>query len=112
MKIPVVDRIKTLIDSSPETDMSLSEIAKTAGISVYYMSHIFKKTTSMTVVEYRNAKRLEKAKQLLSKTEMSVTAIALACGFSSQGYFSERFSASCGEPPSAYRKRMREQNSK
>ena len=110
MSTPVVERIKNLIDGNPESDMSLSEIASKVGISVYYMSHIFKKTTSMTVVKYRNAARMERAKGMLAETDLSVTDIALACGFSSQGYFSERFSDAFGETPTAYRKRIKSQS--
>ena len=103
MSTPVTDRIKNTIDENLESDISLSEIAKKIGISVFYMSHIFKKQTGMTIVEYRTAARIEKAKTLLCKTVISVTEIALRCGFSSQGYFSERFTKTVGMSPTKYR---------
>ena len=100
---PIIERIKETVDMNLEYDMSLAEIAKSIGISIYYMSHIFKKHTGMTVVEYRTLKRIDKAKELLSTTGLSVTEIAFRCGFSSQGYFSERFSKVCGVPPTKFR---------
>lgn len=103
MAEPIVERVKALIDKNPESNMSLSEISDSIGISVYYLSHIFKKTTSMTVVEYRTLRKIERARDLLVSTDMTVTEIAFACGFSSQGYFSERFSKICGTTPTAYR---------
>lgn len=105
---PVVERIKAIIDECPESNMSLSEMAAGIGISVYYMSHIFKKTTSMTIVGYRISRRIEKAKNLLVSTPLSITEIAFSCGFSSQGYFSERFTTACEISPTAYRQKYRE----
>ena len=103
MSTPIIERIKNTVDENLEFDMSLSLIARNIGISVFYMSHIFKKHTGMTVVEYRTVKRIERAKQLLCTTGLSVTEIAFRCGFSSQGYFSERFTKACGMPPTKYR---------
>lgn len=100
---PVVERIKSMIDKNLEMDMSLGEIAKRIGISVYYMSHIFKKYAGMTVVEYRTFRRMEKAKHELLYTGKSITEIAFSCGFSSQGYFSERFAKTVGVSPTVYR---------
>ena len=102
---PVVERIRAIIDECPESNMSLSEMADSIGISVYYMSHVFKKTTSVTIIGYRTSKRIDKARELLVTTRLSVTEIAYACGFSSQGYFSERFVKTCGISPSAYRQK-------
>ena len=103
MSVPIIERIKNTVDDNLEFDMSLASIAKNIGISVFYMSHIFKKHTGMTVVEYRTVRRIEKAKNLLCTTGLSVTEIAFKCGFSSQGYFSERFTRICGISPTKYR---------
>ena len=105
---PVVERIKAMINECPESNMSLSEMADRIGISVYYMSHVFKKSTSMTIVGYRISRRIEKAKELLVSTPLSITEIAFSCGFSSQGYFSERFTKACGISPTVYRQKYRE----
>lgn len=103
MSSPVVDRIKNLIEQNLESNMSLPEISKRVGISVFYMSHIFKNTTGMTVVEYRTLLRINKAKKELRETDKNITSIAYDCGFSSQGYFSERFLKVCGMSPTRYR---------
>ncbi len=105
MNTPVIDRIKKMIEENLEADISLAEIAKSVGISVYYMSHIFKRATDMTVVEYRTFLRIDKAKCELVETGKSITEIAYDCGFSSQGYFSERFTKVCGISPTKYREK-------
>ena len=72
-------------------------------MSKYYMSHVFKKSTAITVVEYKNELKLTKAKKLLVTTNDSITDIAYACGFSSASYFAERFAKSEGMLPLQYR---------
>ncbi|MBR5308477.1 MAG: helix-turn-helix transcriptional regulator [Clostridia bacterium] len=103
MPSPIAERICKIIDSCPEAEMTVAEIAEAIGISVWYMSHIFRREMGMTVVEYRTEKRMNKAKILLSSTDKSITEIAYACGFSGQGYFSERFAAVFGISPTKYR---------
>src|SRR5262249_44436474 len=51
--------------------------------------------------------RLDRAKQLLALGEHSVTEVCLEVGFASLGSFSELFARRVGEPPSAYRRRVR-----
>ena len=51
------------------------------------------------------ARRMERAKQLLSHSTLPLTEIALQCGFSSASHFSNRFRAQEGQPPSAWRGR-------
>lgn len=104
---PIIERIKLCINENLESNIGLSEISRKVGISVYYMSHIFKSETGMTVVEYRTNRRMENAKTMLLQTDKSITEIAFLCGFSSQGYFSERFSKICGISPSEYRSKYK-----
>jgi AraC family transcriptional regulator len=47
--------------------------------------------------------RVERAKQLLKKTDQSIIEIALACGFSSHSHLSKQFRQLTGETPTAYR---------
>ncbi|MBR5307735.1 MAG: exo-alpha-sialidase [Clostridia bacterium] len=100
---PIVDRIKQIIEDSLESDISIAQVAEKAGMSKHYMSHVFKKSTAITVVEYKNELKLTKAKKLLVTTDDSVTDIAYACGFSSASYFAERFAKSEGMLPLQYR---------
>ena len=48
--------------------------------------------------------QLEKAKSLLSETDLPVVAVAVRCGFSQPKYFSEVFHAKVGTPPASYRR--------
>lgn len=100
---PIIERIKSLVEENLSCDISVAEIANKTGMSKFYISHIFKKATAITVVEYRNELRLTLAKRLLVTTDDSITDIAYACGFTSASYFTERFTKSEGLQPSKYR---------
>lgn len=106
-RFPVVDVVKKVLLENWETDLSVKEIAKKAGMSEYYMMHLFKKCTGTTVMEYRNSLRISKAKELLIRTKKTILAIALECGFDNASYFSEFFKKIEGISPSEYRKLLK-----
>ena len=101
---PTVQRVVTFLEQNLADDFSVAQIAEQMHISVYYLSHLFKTITGITIVEYRNGLRLTKAKQLLLGTDISINEIAITCGFSSASYFTEIFSRSEKIPPSEFRK--------
>lgn len=103
---PLVKKIKDVILSNLDQDLSVKEIAEKVGISVYYMQHQFKKNTRLTVIEYKNALKLVQAKRMLVHTKKSMTDIALECGFGSSSYFSEIFQKFEHVSPSEYREML------
>lgn len=101
---PTANRIRDYISGHLSEDIQISEIAENLGLSVFYMSHIFKENTGITVTEYRNEKRITKAKLELIKSDKSITDIAAEAGFSSAPYFTELFTRSEKISPSEYRR--------
>lgn len=83
--------------------LSLPEIAGAAGVSGREASRCFKKSTGQSPVEYLIAFRLNESKKLLRESDLSVTEIALRCGFSGSAYFGKQFRAAYGVTPGAYR---------
>lgn len=83
--------------------LTLSEIAKAAGVSEREASRCFKKNTGQSPVEYLIAFRLNESKKLLRESELSVTEISLRCGFSDSAYFGKAFRAAYGMTPGTYR---------
>ena len=71
-KTPIVDKVKNIIEENLSEDISVLGVAKKAGISLYYMSHVFKKKTSITVLEYIHEIRLIKAKEMLLTTDKKI----------------------------------------
>ncbi len=102
--LPVIERIKTIVEENVTEEMSIKSIAKQVGMSYNYMSYLFKKVTGITVGEYRNELKITMAKKMMIKTDKSISDIAINCGFSSSSYFSERFLEAEGMTPTSYRK--------
>lgn len=85
-------------------DLSLESIAGAGNISRSQASKLFRKYTGLSPVVYLNRHRLEMAQHLLRSTGESIAAIALACGFTDQSYFSRLFMREYGITPLQYRK--------
>lgn len=71
--------------------------------STSYMQYIFKKEGNTTIKSHINNVRLNQAKHLLSHSHISVTDVALACGFLDSNYFSTAFKNKYGISPKKYR---------
>lgn len=85
------------------SEISMAELAEAYHISYSYFSKLFTKMTGQTFVEYLNSVRLSAAERLLITTEMNVTEIAYATGFSDLSYFTRRFTQKNQMSPRRYR---------
>lgn len=91
----VIDYIEAHLDSSLE----LEELARQAGMSQFYFSRLFKQSLRITPHQYVIQQRVERAKQLLQKGELSFAEIALVCGFAHQGHLNRHFKHLTGRTP-------------
>lgn len=80
----------------------LTEISRELGYSYYYLSHIFSRETGLSIKEYFNRKRFERAVELLKNCEMSVTQIADNLHYQSIHSFSSAFRKNFGVSPKEY----------
>ena len=94
-----------MIQEKLTEDLTVGNIAEDMGMSMYYMCHLFKKTTGITIMDYKNELRIARAKDFLACSDKKITDIALECGFSSASYFTERFRLRYGAPPHRFRRR-------
>lgn len=99
-----VDRITGYLSANYTSALSLTEIAARFYISPYYLSHLFKKTTNLSIVEFINSVRIRAAKNYLERTSLSVAQIALKTGFNTASHFSRVFKLGTGLSPNQYRK--------
>ena len=81
----------------------VKELAKICFISEVYFRRLFKKEFNMTPVEYRNNLRLNRAKQYLEYSELSVQEISLLLGYSTVSHFIKCFKNEYGTSPLIYR---------
>ncbi|WP_375056571.1 AraC family transcriptional regulator [Zobellella sp. DQSA1] len=92
---------KELIDSCPEQDMSLMELAETAGLSPWHFLRQFKSVVGIPPHAYLVQARLRKAKALLLKGQSVITVSAL-CGFTDQSHLHRHFKSSFGITPGEF----------
>lgn len=101
-----IDRIRlarTMIDKNFDSGVSLDELARLAGFSMYHFIRIFRHVYKQTPHQCLVMHRVDKAKHLLRSTEMSITDICFDVGFQSVGSFSALFRKATGLSPSSYR---------
>ncbi len=84
--------------------LSLNEIAKSAILSRFHFSRVFRDATWVSPGRYLSAVRIYHAKRLLATTDLSVTDISLAVGYNSLGSFTNHFTDSVGASPSRFRR--------
>lgn len=82
---------------------SLQEIAEAMHVNGSYLSRVFKANTGHTLLWYHTHVRCEKAKHLLSSSDLSASEIGEMIGFVSSSHFSHVFRKMTGTTPSAYR---------
>lgn len=88
-----------------DPNISLISVAKYVGMSSAHFSTIFSQTMGKTFISYLTAMRIEKAKQLLTHTDMKLSAIAMEIGYNEPNYFSHVFKKNEGSTPKEYRNR-------
>ena len=72
-EIPIVNGVKSLIQNNLQDDVPVKIIAQKLGVSMYYMCHLFKQETGITIVDYKKEMRIIKAKNLLVNTDKKIT---------------------------------------
>ncbi|KRF22622.1 MULTISPECIES: helix-turn-helix domain-containing protein [unclassified Phycicoccus] len=85
--------------------VDVDSLAAVAGLSKYHFLRLFKATYGVTPGEYLSQRRIERAQDLLRATNLTVTEVCHAVGFTSLGSFSSRFRAVVGESPSDFQRR-------
>src|SRR5690349_844470 len=85
--------------------LDVAALARAALMSTAHFSRQFRATYGETPYSYLMTRRIERAKLLLRRGDLSVTEVCLEVGCTSLGSFSARFTALVGETPTAYRAR-------
>ncbi|MBC8445469.1 MAG: GlxA family transcriptional regulator [Rhodospirillaceae bacterium] len=98
-----------LMELSLSEPLTTSVIAEKAGVSVKALERLFHRWLKTTPGAYYRRLRLSKARQMLQLTDLAIIDVAIECGFSSAGYFSNAYKTSFGRPPSQDRVTWRPQ---
>ena len=86
----------------------MADIAQMCNISEVYFRRLFREYSGMSPVKYRNEKRMQRAKNYLLHTTLSIGEIAHRLGFPDDSYFIKSFREKTGVTPSEYRKNLKE----
>ncbi len=88
-------------------ELSLSEFAQSVNLSVWRLCHIFKTDVGMPPMRYLRLLRMERAKDLLESSFLSVKEIAFRVGLNDESHFVRDFKSTYGSSPALYRSHFR-----
>jgi AraC family transcriptional regulator len=100
----VLEYIEDFLQEDFCNNPTMQDLANLVDMSVDHFGKSFKKATGQTPYHYILEKRLEKAKQLLEDSRLSLVEVALAVGFASQAHMNKRFKEHFAVTPGMYRK--------
>lgn len=97
---------KTILKIEADISVQLApkKLAQQQGVTLGYLSTVFKKETGKTLSEYIRERRMEYAEYLLRTSNLQVQTIALHCGIMDAQYFSKLFKKQYGKTPLDYRR--------
>jgi AraC-like DNA-binding protein len=101
-------RARDLMDREYARPLDVPALARVALMSTAHFSRQFRAAYGETPYSYLMTRRIERAKALLRRGDLTVTEVCMAVGCTSLGSFSSRFTEVVGETPSAYRARCHE----
>ncbi|WP_121251572.1 helix-turn-helix transcriptional regulator [Nocardioides ferulae] len=101
--LALLRRVRDRIDRDYAQPLDVESLARGVHLSAGHLSREFKRAYGESPYSYLMTRRIERAKTLLRRGDLSVTEVCFAVGCSSLGTFSTRFSELVGMSPSAYR---------
>jgi len=94
---------KILIDSHHDNNISVDDLSDMLRVDRSTLFRLFKRYSGMSPKEYIDQRRFETARRLLADSNVAISKVAEACGFSEQHYFSRAFRKRFGVTPRDYR---------
>lgn len=104
----VIQKLKKCVDENfTREDFSLQDAAEYVGLSVQYVSKLFRREMGQTFVDYLTSVRLRQAIRLMHDEDMKLYEIAERSGYATQHYFSNVFKKNLGMSPAEYRRTLK-----
>ena len=97
-------KVIEFIEDNHAMNIRLDELAGLTGLSSAYFCHVFKKTTGVPPHKWQMRARINRAKTFLEHSDMALSEIAVATGFSDQAHFTRVFRQIAGTTPQAWRR--------
>ncbi len=99
----IIRTAKKYIEDHFDKDISLDDVSRVVNISPYYFSKVFKEESGLNFIEYLTNIRIDKAKELLENSNLSIKEICVSCGYTDPNYFSRSFKKNVGVTPTEYK---------
>ena len=106
-KLQLENAINLISEKYSCADFSIKELAESCNLSEAHFRRLFMQIYHTSPRKFITSYRLEKAKQLLTQSNISINQICKLCGFVNAYYFSRVFKADIGMTPSEYKKTQR-----
>ncbi|PKM51152.1 MAG: hypothetical protein CVV02_08360 [Firmicutes bacterium HGW-Firmicutes-7] len=96
---------KNYIDIYYGKELTLEEISRIVSVSPQYFSKLFKEETGFNFIEYLTNSRIEKAKELIKNSQLTMKEVCFQVGYNDPNYFSRLFKKTVGVSPTDYLKK-------
>ena len=103
----IVEKVEDYIEFNFAEDISIEELAGKLHVHPSHLMRVFKKEKGITISKYRNLTRINKAKELIESSNLSITEIAIMAGFINPQYFSTYFKETEGITPIEFKKKKK-----
>jgi AraC-like DNA-binding protein len=100
-------RVCEYIEARLNDSIELAELSAIAGLSIFHFARQFKQSAGITPHHYLVRRRVERAQELLARTDLSLSEIAFATGFSDQSHLTRHFRQMIGVTPGQFRWSLR-----
>jgi AraC family transcriptional regulator len=101
-------QISLFIDTRLDQTISVKALSSLSKLSNSYFIRAFKRTFNVTPHAYVIGRRLKKAKALMLTTDLTLSEIAVSCGFTDQAHLSKKFRQNQNQSPAAWRRERTE----
>lgn len=106
-----IENVKSYISKYYYKDIKLDFLSDIFFLNSAYLSTLFKERTGQKYIDFLNSVRIEKAKELLNKSDRKIYQISKAVGYDNPKYFFRVFKKYTGVSPEQYKKRLQEEGS-
>jgi transcriptional regulator GlxA family with amidase domain len=101
-----VRNVIDLLHARPDEGVSLADVAAATGRNPAHVARSFRHSVGCSMTEYLHLVRVSRARWMLRTTRLTLSQIAMACGFYDQAHFTRIFSRIMGVSPLRYRRQV------